>query len=127
MTRTIAAMLAVLILSLGVCIFSVERIHRVTGELDGMRVEVLGLTERGDREGAKERMAQLAEVWSRHEATLETIAPHDALHEVTVMIVESDANLSSGDMDDFARSMALLGEAIEHLYTEEQLKLKNIL
>lgn len=127
MRRTFISMMIVLILSVCVCIFDVLLIGHVTTEIDTMRVEVLQMVEAGDLDGARERLAQLAEMWSRHESTLEIIAPHEDLHNITELIIEGDANLEAFDQDDFNRSMALLGEAIDHLYSEERLTLSNVL
>lgn len=127
MRRTLITMLVVLALSVCICMVDVLLIHHVTGEIDEMRVDVLRLVEAGDGQGAQVQLAQLAEMWSRHERTLEILAPHEDLHRITELIIEGDANLEAGDHDDFNRSMALLGEAIRHLYEEERLILSNVL
>ncbi len=127
MHRTLIAMLIVLALSVCICIVDVLLIGHVTDEIDVMRVDVLRMVEADDSEGAKVQLAQLAEMWERHESMLEIIAPHEDLHRITELIIEGDANLEAGDHDDFNRSMALLGEAIHHLYEEERLTLSNVL
>ena len=103
------------------------RMDQVTDEMEEMRMMVMDLAEAGDIEGAKAELGQMAGAWSRHEQVMEMLAPHEQLHEITVLIIEGDANLTAGDRDDFNRSMALLGEAVNHLREEEQLKLTNIL
>ena len=127
MRATLISMLAVIVLAAGVCIFSITTIGHVTSEIDEMRTEVLDMIDAGDLEEAHVRLQQLAEMWSRHENALETIAPHDALHEITGLIIEGNANLEAGDLDDFNRSMALLGEALNHLHEEEAFHFSNIL
>lgn len=127
MKRTIAALIAAALLSAGSCIFSVCYIGNAVDQVEGMRTEVLELVGRQDREGAQLLLSRMAGIWSRYEPVLAAIAPHDALHEITALIVEGDANLSAGDTDDFNRSMALLGEALRHLSAEEGLHISNIL
>jgi len=127
MRRTLISMLTVMALAAGICVFSQTLMKRAADEIDGMRTDVLEMAESGDAEGAHIRLAQMAEAWSRYEPVLEAIAPHDALHEITVLIIEGNANLEAGDVDDFNRSMALLGESIRHMCSEEKLHLSNIL
>ena len=55
------------------------------------------------------------------------LAFHDLLHEISELMIEADANLTIEDVDDFYRSMALLGEALAHLLQDERLTLSNIL
>ncbi len=127
MRRCLIAMLAVFFLSLGVCLTSFFVMRHVAEEMEGVRTEVLRLIE-GDEIGrAKERLTQMAGIWRGHEQLLEAISPHETLHAVTGYIIEAHANLDARDMDDFNRSMRLLGEAIEHLYLEERLRIENIL
>lgn len=127
MRRIVVALVSVMICSIGICIFSTLYISRSSDKIDGMRSEVLLLIEQNDLDGAHLRLQQMAEVWAEYEPLLETLARHDDLHEITALIIEANANLESGDLDDFNRSMALLGQAIRHLAAEEQLRLSNIL
>jgi len=126
MKRCLISMLIVLALSLGLTLASFFTMRHVAEEIEAMRTQILWLLEAGDAQGADERLAQMAEMWKRHEPLLEAISPHETLHAVSQLIVESDANLAAEDLDDFNRSMALLGVAIEHLYLEERLRLENI-
>jgi hypothetical protein len=69
----------------------------------------------------------MAGVWTEQERLLAVLVSHEALHDITALIIEGHANLTAGDTDDFARSMALLGEALRHLHAEEELVLSNLL
>ena len=126
MRATLISMLAVALLAAGVCIFSVMMIGHVSGEMESMRTQVLDLIDAGDLQGGRERLKQMAEMWSRHEEMLAVIASHDDLHEIAGLLIEGDANLDADDLDDFNRSMALLGEAFRHLYEEERLTPANV-
>ena len=127
MKATLIAMLIVALLSAGVCVFSVLMIGHVTEEMEIMRTEVLDLADAGELSAAQERLAQMAQMWSRHEGTLAVLSSHDDLHEVMELLIEGDANLTADDLDDFERSMALLGEALHHLRAEEELSFSNVL
>ena len=126
MKRCLIAMLAVLALSLGVCLSSLLVMRHVAEEIEAMRTDILRFVDAGDIAAADERITQMAEMWKRHEPLLEAISPHETLHAVSELIIEADANLNAQDRDDFGRSMKLLGIAIEHLYMEERLRLENI-
>lgn len=127
MRRTLIAMLTVGALSVGMCIFSVCWMEQVTGEMDDMRMEVMDLTGQGRISDAQDKLGQMAEAWGRYSRVLEIIASHEDVHEIAILIIEGDANLQAKDLDDFNRSMALLGEAIDHLHEEERLRMENIL
>lgn len=120
-------MLAVLALCLGVCFLSQSRLMGVVEEMDAKRLEVLEKFESGDTDGAREQFVELAEKWERDMGVLEVLLGHDELHEIKVRIVEARSDFECGDLDDFRRSMAILGEVVSHLYEEERLKLSNIL
>ena len=126
MKRCLISMLVVLALSMAVCLSSFLVMRHVAEEIEAMRMEILDLAEAGDMDGAAERITQMAEMWERHEPLLEAISPHETLHAVIELIIEADANFTVRDMDDFNRSMRLLGMALEHLYLEERLRLENI-
>ncbi len=127
MRATLISMIAVALLAAGVCLLSVTAIGRAAGEMDGIRIEVLEMVGAGDAAGARERLRQMAERWRQKEELLAILAPHEALHEITALIIEGGANLEAEDLDDFNRSMELLGEALNHLYEEERLHFSNIL
>jgi len=127
MRATLISMIAVALLAAGVCLLSVTVIGQAAEEMDGMRIEVLEMVGAGNAGGAHERLRQMAERWRQKEELLAILAPHEALHEITALIIEGGANLEAEDLDDFNRSMELLGEALNHLYEEERLHFSNIL
>ena len=127
MRSTVIAMIVVAILSAAICVFAIVMIDQTVTEVDAMRLKVLEKAENDDIEGAHEQLAQLAEMWSRRANWLEILTSHEDLQQVSELIIEANANYEVGDTDDFLRSIALLGFAIEHIYAEEQFKLSNIL
>lgn len=126
MKRSLITMLIVLALSLSICVSAMLLIRHVALEMEEMRVSAVKLLEAGRTAEAAEQITQMADMWARHEPLLETIAPHETLHAVTELIIEADANLTVGDIDDLHRSMMLLELAIEHLFIEEQFMISNI-
>lgn len=126
MKRSLVTMLVILVLSLGVCLTGMLLIRHVALELEDMRSEAVEQIEADNLSGAAETLTQLADMWVWHEPLLETISPHETLHAVTELIIEADANLHVGDIDDLHRSMMLLELALEHLFIEEQFMISNI-
>lgn len=126
MKRSLVTMLVILVLSLGVCLTGMLLIRHVALELEDMRSEAVEQIEADNLSGAAETLTQLADMWTWHEPLLETISPHETLHAVTELIIEADANLHVGDIDDLHRSMMLLELALEHLFIEEQFMISNI-
>lgn len=127
MRGTLISMIAVTALAVTVCGYSLTLFGQATGGMEEMRTEVLERIAQEDAEGARELLDRMEEMWSRQEAVLAVLAAHDALHEISALIIEGRANLEAEDLDDFNRSMALLGEALDHLHQEERLRLANIL
>ena len=127
MKRNWIPLIVVCLVCLGICIASLACIRSIVDEMDKKRMGVMELLEANDAEGAFQALSEMALFWKKYESRLESIAFHEALHDITVYLVEADANLQIGDKDDFYRSMALMGEALSHLYEEERLRLSNIL
>ena len=126
MKRCLITMLIVLGLSMAICLSSMLFIRHVALEIEEMRVSTVKCLETGNTNAAAEQLTQMADMWAWHEPLLEIIAPHETLHAVTELIIEADANLTVGDIDDLHRSMMLLELAIEHLFIEERLMISNI-
>ena len=126
MKRSLITMLTVLALSLGICVSGMLLIRHVALEMEDMRVNTVKLLEAEKTDAAAEQLTQMADMWAWHEPLLEMISPHETLHAVTELIIEADANLTVGDVDDLHRSMMLLELAIEHLFIEEQFMISNI-
>ena len=121
------ALIVVAAVSIGLCLSSTALIRSTVDEMDSRRLGVLETLEAGDTQGAFSQLAEMAAIWQAREPTLEMLAFHDLLHEISELMIEADANLTIEDVDDFYRSMALLGEALSHLLQDERLTLSNIL
>lgn len=120
------AVAAVLAMSIALCLFSM---HQVFAALDQMEYQTALLLERidaGDLEGGRQVLAEMAHQWEEAKPLLEALTPHGDLHDVTLQYVEAATNLESGDMDDFARSAALLREYLKHLREHESLSWSNL-
>ena len=121
------ALIVVAALSVGLCLGSTSLIRSTVEDMDARRLGVLETFEAGDTQGAFAQLTEMAAIWKAQEPTLEMLAFHDLLHEISELMIEADANLTIEDVDDFYRSMALLGEALAHLLQDERLTLSNIL
>ena len=121
------ALIVVAAVSIGLCLSSTALIRSTVEEMDVRRLAVLEALEAGDTQGAFSQLAEMAAIWKAREPHLEMLAFHDLLHEISELMIEADANLTIEDVDDFYRSMALLGEALAHLLQDERLTLSNIL
>ncbi len=122
----LVATIAVLALSSIICIFSMRYVFGVIDEMETLSMMVLENIDSGDESGARETLSRMAEKWEKAGGLLKALTPHEDLHEVSIQYVEATTNLESGDLDDFRRSMALLGEALKHLDEHESLSWSNI-
>ena len=120
------AVAAVLALSIGLCLFSMNRVFSMLDKMEYQTALLLERVEVGDREGGRQVLAQMARQWEEAKPLLEALTPHGDLHDVTLQYVEAATNLESGDMDDFARSAALLRESLKHLREHESLSWSNL-
>ena len=127
MRMTLISMLVVLMLVAAVCTFSMRFILNVSAQMEDMHNEVMDCAEAGNTEEAKERLSQMAQYWKKSENIMAALVPHGSIHEITGLLIESNACLKAEDMDDFMGSMALLGEALQHLEEDERFHLSNIL
>ena len=68
----------------------------------------------------------LASLWDEKAALMEVLCFHDDLHEVKERIIQAEICIEYTDMEDFYGSVALIGEAIEHIRDQEALNLTNL-
>lgn len=118
--------IVVLALSVALCLMSMHLVFSMLDEMEDYAAVILEKTDRDDREGARETLAQMAQKWQDAMPLLEALTPHEDLHDVTLQYVEATTNLESGDMDDFARSVSLLKESLGHLRDHESLSWSNL-
>ena len=121
------ATIVVLVLSVAICAFSMWFAFTEIDKMEYQTSLVYECMDRGDREGAREALAQMATQWEKAGPILRSLTPHEDLHSVIIQYVEATSNLETDDDDDFMRSMALLSEALDHLREHETLSLPNLL
>ena len=126
MKKTLIAMLAVLAICVLTCLWSLLTLRQACLSADEARLRVLERYETGELSGAREELSGLAAQWNRKKRLLEAISPHEGLHEMIVRLIEADAALRAGDLDDFEIAMALMGETLRHICEEERLTLENL-
>lgn len=126
MKRLTILTLAVLMVSLAVCIASMWVIDGILDEAHGISTSVFVSMENGDVVAAREGLVALATLWDERASLLEVLCSHDDLHEVKERIIEAQITLDYTDMEDFYSAVALVGEALEHVRDQEILSLTNL-
>ena len=127
MRMSLISMLAVLALTVGVCVFSMTFITDVCGRMEEVHDAVMDCAEEGDREQAHEELCRMAQIWKRHEAVMAVLVAHGSIHEITGLLIQAEASLEADDITDFFESMAQLKQALGHMQQDEKLHLSNIL
>ena len=124
---SLISMTAVLALTVCVCLFSVNFITDVCGDMEKVQEAVMDYAENGQAERAHGELQYMAQIWKRHEDVMEMLVPHESIHEITDLLIQAEACLKAGDTDDFFESMAHLRKALRHMQEDERLHLSNIL
>ena len=126
MRRTLIVTLAVLAVSVAVCLLGMRALDGTVARAQALKNEAVLAAEEGDIDRAKALMIQLAELWKDRSDALEMLASHDALHEVTTGIVEAQICLECGNHDDFLRTISVMGESLGHICDVEAFRLSNL-
>lgn len=124
-TRLITTII-ILIVSIGLCTFSLFYVESVTDELDDMRLSALEFAEAERLSEAEAVLTNMLEYTKRKSPLLEMLTPHDDLHEMVMQLTDAKVSLTIQDMDDFDKAFALFQENLEHIREHEQLALSNI-
>lgn len=126
MRRTLILTLAVLAAALSVCAGSLLALNDTVDRADALRSLAVLAVEEGAPSQAKARMVALAGLWEERAPLLQTLADHDALHEVSSAIAEAQICLECEDHDDFLRTMSGVAAALNHLKDEEAVCWSNL-
>ena len=126
MKRTLILTLSVLAAALIACTASYFILNATVDRAGQLQSLAVLDVQEGRPLQAAERMVALAEYWRDRAPLLETLASHDALHEVTTAIAEARICLECDDHDDFLRTMSLVGAGLEHLRDEASIRWSNL-
>ena len=126
MKRTLILTLSVLAAALIACTASYFILNATVDRAGQLQSLAVLDVQEGRPLRAAERMVALAEYWRDRAPLLETLASHDALHEVTTAIAEARICLECDDHDDFLRTMSLVGAGLEHLRDEASIRWSNL-
>ena len=126
MKRLTIATDAVFVACIAVCSWALITLNGILDEAHEYTVEVFTQMERGNVTAAREGLVALATLWDENMTLLEVLCSHDDLHEVKERIIQAEICVSYTDMEDFYSSIALIGEAIEHIREGEALRLTNL-
>jgi len=124
--RTLIWVIAAFIAALAVCVSSGMMVGYITATAQDYCARAVMYAGQGRTEEALDELTALANIWKKWAGVLETIASHEDMHDAYRQLVDAQNCLLYGDMDDFVRCMAQLGEALEHLRDQEELRLSNI-
>jgi hypothetical protein len=102
-------------------------VHQAVYDMEEIRLSSLRLNDDGRKADALAEMVRMAVLWEQRAPILEMMVNHEDLHSISSEIAEAKTNLECDHMDDFNRSMTLLGEALEHIEQHERLRMANIL
>ncbi|MBQ9952301.1 MAG: DUF4363 family protein [Clostridia bacterium] len=126
MRRLVISTAAVFCACVALCVWSVVKLNGILDEAHEMTVEVFAQMEKGNVTAAREGLVHLANLWDDEMTLLELLCAHDDLHEVKERIIQAEICISYTDMEDFYASVALIGEALEHIRDGEALRLTNL-
>ena len=127
MKNVTVSMIIVLLITIGVWMFSVRAVEDACSEAQRLCGEAERLYECGAADRATEKMEQLMTCWKRHEAVLTAVLSHSSIGDVTRLVIEARSALLGGNRQEFAEDMMLLRERLENLRAQERLSLANIL
>ena len=127
MKNVIVSALAVALLAAGVCVFSSGMVGDVCGEMQQLCAEAVELLSSGQPDEAAKKVEQMRFYWDSRCSVLTAVLPHDAVAEIGSVLIESGADLSAGEEDEFEGDMRLLGELLRRMEEDERLTLSNIL
>lgn len=126
MKRLTITTIAVFVACIAVCTWALITLNGILDEAHEYTVEVFTQMENGNVIAAREGLVALANLWEEKMTLLEVLCAHDDLHEVKERIIQAEICVSYTDMEDFYASVALIGEAIEHIRDGEALRLTNL-
>ena len=126
MRTTFIALVIVVLVALGLCAFAQVHICSVVEEMDLLRVRAAEMARAGDGAAAMGCLTAFANRWEDARPALEMLTSHDSLHEVYCELVDAQACLENGDIDDCFRALAQLGEALHHIREMEAVSLSNL-
>jgi hypothetical protein len=126
MRRTLILTLAVLACALAVCGISQATLNDTVESARQLRAQALLAENGGDAERAGALLTQLAQLWQDKAGLMETLASHDALHDVAAAIAEARICLECRDHDDFLRTLSEVEMGLDHLKDEEAVRWENL-
>ncbi len=119
--------LALLAVSVGICIFSLMFVNSTMDEMEEMRLEATKHMENGSKSDAEAVVTNMLSKISSRSKLLEMLIQHDDLHDMIMQLTDAKVSLSIDDIDDFKKAMSLFYENLEHIRAHERISLSNIL
>lgn len=126
MRRTLILTLAVLVCALAVCGYALFALNDTVDQAMQLHSRAMLAADDGDGDRAAALLVQLAQLWKDRAGQMETLANHDALHDVAAAIAEAQICLECHDRDDFLRTMSTVLLGLEHLKDDEAVRWENL-
>ena len=126
MKRTLILTLGVLATAMLVCALSLAALNGTVDEARRLGSLAVLAERENQADVAANRLVELAQLWQDRAGLMETVASHDALHDVEAALAEAQICLECDDHDDFLRTMSTLDMALGHLKDEEAVRWANI-
>lgn len=125
MRRTILITLCTLLLAMALCTASKIYVTRTVEHARHLRTEAVEAMDAGDVQRVETTLVELAEFLSDRQSWLEVMCEHSDLHEIKGEIIDAQASVEFGIIDDFYQAIYRFGEGLEHIADVESPRLTN--
>lgn len=108
------------------CLYSNFFVGRVMEKVTQDAEQMEKLLAEGEVQSAKQVSDRLTAYIKKNERFLESLIPHEDLHDLSVQIADVSLSIRISDLDDCKKAIALLLENTEHLTKHEAFSFGNI-
>lgn len=126
MRRTLWITLGVFLCAMTLCSVNSIVVHRVVNHASHLRTRALEAMDEGDVQAAEVQMVALASYMKRNQNWLEMVCEHEDMHEMKADIIDAQAAIEFGIVDDFYQAVYRFGEGLEHIAEVEKISLGNL-
>lgn len=126
MRRTLWITLSVFLCAMALCTVNSIAVHRVVNHARHLRTRALEAMDAGDVQAAEVQMVELASYMKRNQNWLEMVCEHEDMHEMKADIIDAQAAVEFGIVDDFYQAVYRFGEGLEHIAEVEKISLGNL-
>ncbi len=114
------------LLSMGLCLYSNQFVGNTMRSIVEKAESMERLLVNNDSEKAFEVSENLKKFLDKKSRILESLVPHEDLHDLSVQIEDIALTISIQDLDDCKKALALIKENADHLIRHEAFSIGNI-